>query len=217
MRTRGVLFFLFLAAWILAGGCKCEGPGISKAFDKFMGFAKGEDQTEELAARPSAYKVRSRVEGSHRSRSRIVADLEVDPGIDHATLKTVLRDACHDESIARGASVLKVVAWPGRLQRLVAPLGTGIFARDGKGWEGTGVGFEEIRVALPAPEQLRARGLAPLSDNEYLRAMTVDSMLGRGKTLDEAVKATASYHDVTAPEVHSAIQHAQDLFGKPSK
>lgn len=207
MRTRGLLFFVLLVAGILAGGCKCEGPGISKAFDKFMGFAKGEDQTEDLAVKPSAYKVRSRVEESHRSRSRVVADVEVDPGIDHATLKTVLRNACHDESIARGASVLKVVAWPGRLQRLVAPLGTGVFARDGKGWEGTGVGFEEIHVALPAR-------VSPLSEKEYLRVMTVDSMLGRGKTFDQAVKTTAGYHDVSADEVRSAIRHAQQLFGK---
>ena len=126
---RNALLLVLLTTWILSGGCKCEGPGVRKAFDKFMGFAKGQDQTGEQAKKPSAYKVRSRREESHRSRSRVTAHVEVDPGIDHATLKTVLRDACHDESIARGASVLKVVAWPGKLQRLVNPLGTGIFAQ----------------------------------------------------------------------------------------
>jgi hypothetical protein len=209
MSARGVLVSGLLFVGILAGACKCEGTGLRKAFDEFLGFARGEDQSGELAEKPAAYKVRTRREESHRSRSRVVAHIEVDPGTDPAGLKTVLRDACHDESIARGASVLKVVAWPGRLQRLVAPLGTGIFARDGKGWEGTGVGFEEINVALPA------HGRNSLTEKEYLRVMTVDSMLGRGKTLEEAVNTTASYHEVPTAEVRAAIQHAQQLFGKP--
>jgi hypothetical protein len=216
MRCRSACFFPFALLWLLSTGCKCEGPGVKKALDKFMGFAKGEDQTEDLAIKPSAYKVRSRREESHGSRSRITADVEVDPGIDHATLKTVLRDACHDDSIARGASALRVIAWPGKLQRLVNPLGTGIFARDGHGWEGTGVGFEEIHVALSTPEQLHARGLALLSEKEYLKVMTVDRMLGRGKSLEEAVQTTATYHEIPVAEVHAAIRHAQDLFGKPS-
>jgi hypothetical protein len=206
MRIRGlVLVFLLFAV-----GCKCEGPGVRKALDKFMGFAKGEDQTKELEEKPAAYKVRSRKEEAHLSRSRVTAHVEIDPGIDPAALKEVLRDACHDESIARGASVLKVIAWPGKLQRLVNPLGTAVFARDGKGWEGTGVGFEEIHVAL------RDQGISPLSEKEYLRTMTVDSMLGRGKPISEAVKTTASYHDASVDDVRAAIRKAQILFGKPS-
>lgn len=215
MKLSGLLCCVTTTALVLGGGCKCEGPGITKALDKFLGFARGKDQAPELSEKPAAYKVRARREESHRSRSRVIADVEVDPGIDHAALKAVLRDACHDESIARGASVLKVVAWPGSLQRLVAPLGTGVFARDGKGWDGAGVGFEEIQVALPSAGQLRARGLVPLSEKEYLRAMTVDSMLGRGKTIEEAVNTTAAYHEVPAAEVRAAIRHAQDLFGQP--
>jgi hypothetical protein len=206
MKIRGWLLVFLLVAC----GCKCEGPGVRKALDKFMGFAQGKDQTEEFAEEPAAYKVRSRREEAHLSRSRITAHVEVDPGIDHTALKEVLRDACHDESIARGASVLKVVAWPGKLQRLVNPLGTATFARDGKGWEGTGVGFEEIDVTLPH------RGTSPLSEKEYLRVMTVDSMLGRGKTVTEAVKTTASYHDASVDEVRDAIRKAQVLFGKPA-
>ena len=206
MKVRSFLIVFLL----VAGGCKCEGPGVRKALDKFMGFAKGEDQTMELAEKPAAYKIRSRKEEAHLSRSRVTAYVEVDPDVDHAALKEVLRDACHDESIARGASVLKVVAWPGKLQRLVKPLGTAIFARDGKGWEGTGVGFEEIDVTMPD------HGIAPLSEKEYLRVMTVDSMLGRGKTVTEAVKATASYHDASADDVRDAIRKAQILFGKPA-
>jgi hypothetical protein len=206
MRIRGLLLVFLL----VASGCKCEGPGVRKALDKFMGFAQGEDQTKEFADKPPAYQVRSRKEEAHRSRSRVTAHVEVDPDIDHASLKEVLRDACHDESIARGASVLKVIAWPGKLQRLVNPLGTATFARDGKGWEGTGVGFEEIHVALPT------RGGSPLSEKEYLRAMTVDGMLGRGKTLDQAIKTTASYHDASVDDVNAAIRKAQLLFGKPS-
>jgi hypothetical protein len=209
MRNHGAWCLVLLVA-ILSGGCKCEGPGVGKALEKFMGFAKGEDQTKDFADKPSTYTVRSRKEESHRSRSRITAHVEVDPGIDHAALKEVLRDACHDQSISGGASVLKVIAWPGKLQRLVNPLGTATFARDGKGWEGTGVGFEEIHVALPA------RGGSPLSEKEYLRAMTVDGMLGRGKTLDLAVKTTASYHDASVDDVNTAIRKAQLLFGKPS-
>jgi len=206
MKSRGLLILLLL----VAGGCKCEGSGVRKAVDKFIGFAQGEDQTRELADKPKAYRVRSRKEEAHLSRSRVTAHVEVDPDIDSASLKEVLRDACHDESIARGASVLKVIAWPGKLQRLVNPLGTATFARDGKGWEGTGVGFEEIHVALPAG------GGSPLSEKEYLRAMTVDSMLGRGKTLEQAVKSTASYHDASVDDVNAAIRKAQSLFGKPS-
>jgi len=207
MKIRGLLLVFLL----VAGGCKCEGPGVRKALDKFMGFAKGEDQAKELAEKPSAYYVRSRKEEAHLSRSRVTAHVEVAPDIDHAALKEILRDACHDESIARGASVLKVIAWPGKLQRLVNPLGTAIFARDGKGWEGTGVGFEEIDVTMPDS------GIAPLSQKEYLRVMTVDSMLGRGKTADEAVKTTASYHDSSVNDVRDAIRKAQILFGKPSE
>ena len=206
MRTRNLLLVVLLVAC----GCKCEGPGVRKALDKFMGFAQGEDQTKEFAEKPVAYKLRSRKEEAHLSRSRVVAHVEVDPGIDQAALKEALRDACHDESIARGASVLKVIAWPGKLQRLVNPLGTAIFARDGKGWEGTGVGFEEIHVGLPSG------GGLPLSEKEYLRAMTVDSMLGRGKTFDEAVNTTAKYHDASADDVRAAIRKAQTIYGKPS-
>ena len=206
MRVRGWLLVFLL----VASGCKCEGRGVRKALDKFMGFAQGEDQTKELAEKPAAYQIRSRKEEAHLSRSRVTAHVEVDPGIDPAALKEVLRDACHDESIARGASVLKVIAWPGKLQRLVNPLGTAVFARDGKGWEGTGVGFEEIHVAL------RDQGTPPLSEKEYLRAMTVDSMLGRGKPISEAVKTTASYHDASVDDVRDAIRKAQILFGKPS-
>lgn len=201
---------LLLVSLLVAGGCKCEGPGVRKALDKFMGFAQGEDQTKDLAEKPRVYQVRSRKEEAHLSRSRVTAHVEVDPAIDHAALKQALRDACHDESIARGASVLKVVAWPGKLQRLVNPLGTAVFARDGKGWEGTGVGFEEIDVTMPA------RDISPLSEKEYLRVMTVDSMLGRGKTIAEAVETTASYHDASADDVRDAISKAQLLFGKPS-
>ena len=206
MKIRGMLLVFLL----VASGCKCEGPGVKKALDKFMGFAQGKDQTQELAEKPLAYKVRSRKEEAHLSRSRVTAHVEVDPGIDPAALKEALRDACHDESIARGASVLKVIAWPGKLQRLVNPLGTATFARDGKGWEGTGVGFEEIHVVLPAGSG------PPLSEKEYLRVMTVDSMLGRGKTFDQAVETTASYHDASADDVRDAIRKAQLLFGKPS-
>lgn len=206
MRIRGLLLVFLL----VTSGCKCEGPGVRKALDKFMSFAQGEDQTKEFAEKPSAYQVRSRKEEAYHSRSRVTAHVEVDPDIDNASLKEVLRDACHDESIARGASVLKVIAWPGKLQRLVNPLGTATFARDGKGWEGTGVGFEEIHVALPA------RGGSPLSEKEYLRAMTVDSMLGRGKTIDQAIETTAKYHDASVDDVRAAIRKAQLLFGKPS-
>jgi hypothetical protein len=206
MRTRNLLFVFLLVTC----GCKCEGSGVRKAFDKFVGFAQGEDQTKEFAEKPAVYKVRSRKEEAHLSRSRVIAHIEVDPGIDHTALKEVLRDACHDQSIAGGASVLKVIAWPGNLQRLVNPLGTAIFARDGKGWEGTGVGFEEIHVGLPPG------GGSPLSEKEYLRAMTVDSMLGRGKTFDEAVNTTAKYHDASPDDVRDAILKAQTLFGKPS-
>jgi len=206
MKTRGLLLIFLL----VASGCKCEGPGVRKALDKFMSFAQGEDQTKELAERPRVYKVRSRKEEAHLSRSRVTAHVEVDPGIDLPALKEALRDACHDESIARGASVLKVVAWPGKLQRLVNPLGAAIFARDGKGWEGTGVGFEEIDIFMPA------RSIPPLSEKEYLRVMTVDSMLGRGKTIDEAVQATASYHDASIDDMSDAIRKAQVLFGKPA-
>lgn len=207
MKMRGILLVFLL----VAGGCKCEGPGVKKALDKFIGFAQGEDQTKEISEKPKAYQVRSRKEEAHLSRSRVTAHVEVDPGIDHADLKEALRDACHDESVARGASVLKVVAWPGKLQRLVNPLGTAVFARDGKGWEGTGVGFEEIDVTMPA------RDLSPLSEKEYLRVMTVDSMLGRGKTVTQAVETTASYHDASADDVRAAIRKAQLLFGKPSE
>jgi len=206
MRTHNLLLVFLLAAC----GCKCEGPGVRKAFDKFIGFAQGEDQTKEFAEKPAAYKVRSRKEEAHLSRSRVIAHIEVDPGIDHAALKEVLRDACHDQSIAGGASVIKVIAWPGKLQRLVNPLGKAIFARDGKGWEGTGVGFEEIHVGLPSG------GGSPLLEKEYLRAMTVDSMLGRGKTVSEAVETTANYHDASADDVRAAIRKAQLLFGKPA-
>jgi hypothetical protein len=206
MRVRSLLLVFLLVAC----GCKCEGPGVRKALDKFMGFAKGEDQTKEFAEKPSAYTVRSRQEEAHFSRSRVTAHVEVDPGIDRAALKEALRDACHDEAIARGASVLRIIAWPGKLQRLVNPLGTATFARDGKGWEGDGVGFEEINVTLPAGDG------PPLSEKEYLRVMTVDNMLGRGKTLEQAVKTTANYHDASVDEVNAAIRKAQSLFGKPS-
>lgn len=206
------LLCLFVAAAAM-NNCKCEAKKAKKAVEDFMGFSRGEDMTGEGQDEKPPYTLVSRTEEAVAGRSRITAVVEVDPGLDHASVNQVLRDACHDRQLQRGASVIKVIAWPGKLRRLATPLGECVFARDGNGWEGTKVGFEEIRVKLPTREKMNALGLSPMSEDEYLRVLGVENLLGRGRSRNEAVHTTAAHHEVHVQQVIMALEKAEKLWG----
>jgi hypothetical protein len=213
--TRLAVFWLLAAAWAASFGCQCEDGKARKAFDNFMGFARGDDTSESQWDKQRAYTIRRRHEAFFQGRSRAVATIEVDPGVNHDELKKILRDACHDEGLMRGVSALKVVAWPGKLRLLVSSIGEAVFARDGHGWEGSGVGFETIEVRLPTDEDLEQRELSLLTEDEYLQALGVDNMVRRNKSLEEAIGATARRHGVSSSTIRAAVEKAQRLFGRP--
>jgi hypothetical protein len=204
---------VLLVALPLLGSCKCE--KLQETVGSFIGFSKGEN-TDPLAKpeRPRDYTVRKWQEDISTGRSRALADIEVSPEIDRAQLEKVLADACHDDELLSASAVVKVTAWPGKLDRLVKPLGVAVFARDGHGWEGTRVGFEELRPNLPSPKDLQSRGLEPVTEEEYLLVLGLENGIKRGQTLDQATSATAERLGVGASEVKAALDHAQQVWGR---
>ncbi len=214
MRPSLALTIVFLAAATATNNCKCEAKKAMKAVDTFMGFSKGQDMTKEYDEVGPGYTLRHRSEEVVAGRSRITAEVEVGPGLDHATLDRVLRDACHDQRLHRGASVIRVIAWPGKLKRLGQPMGECVFARDGHGWEGTGVGFEDVRIRLPTAQKMKALGISGMTEPEYLRILGVENLLNRGKSRDQAIHQTAAHHDVHVQQVILAVEKAEKLWGK---
>jgi hypothetical protein len=206
-----LVMVLFLAS--LLNNCKCKAKKAMEALDNFVGFSQGEDFTEGADESMPAYRLKNRVEEYVTGRSRIRAEVEVDPTIDHQTLGKVLRDACHDSSIHGNCAAVKITAWPGRLRKLASPLGECVFARDGHGWEGTGVGFEEIKVFIATPAQMQELDLEGITQGEYLLLLGVENMLRQGSDQSAAIQSTASRHEVPADEVHQAIDKATKLWG----
>jgi len=217
MTRQMVLFGLILLVWA-GSGCKCNKSDFSKAVNKFKGFAQGTDYAEEaVKTRAKKYILRKKIIETHRGRERVLADIEIDPAITSKKLEKILRDACHDDDIMGRSIVIKVRAWPGKLGSLVLPIGTSVFARDGHGWEGSGVGFETILVNLPSLSKLAQSGTAPVTEDEYLRLLAVENLMRRGMSVDEAINAAADRHGQPADDVRSTILHVQKVWGKPAE
>lgn len=193
-------------ALLLTGGLGgCKGKKLVEAARDFTGFAQGSDDVmDPIKAKKAAYEVRSWKAEVVDGRQRAVADLQVDFRINRDKLKQVLRDAVHDEMVSRGSAVIKVRAWPGKLQKIAAPMGIGIFARDGRGWDGTGVGFEQLHVLIPPPDQARSRNIQQLSEAEYLMVLGVENIMRRGQELEAAQRQTADFQDVGLEDVQQA-------------
>jgi hypothetical protein len=194
-------------------GCKCEGGKIIQAAQDFMDFSEGKDKVVD-PYKPKArqeFVIRRWQEEYVGQRHRAIVDVEVSPRIGRKKLEKLLRDAVHDPALQRSTSALMVRAWPGKLQRLSAPLGIATFARDGHGWDGKGVGFEQIQVLLPDPEERRARKLDPLSEQEYLMVLGVENMVQRGDEMLPAQEATADRHGVNLATVQAACLRSAKL------
>ena len=196
-----------------AGGCKCQDNKLINAARDFIDFGSGEDRVMDpyKPEQKKVYSVRSWREENLNGRHRAVAEVEVDIRIDREKLEKVLRDAVHDNALQRSTSVVMVRAWPGKLETMAAPLGIGIFARDGHGWDGKSVGFEQIHVLLPTGRQAQDRGLQPLDESEYLMLLGVENMLKRTKDLAVAQKTTAERHGVGLERVQAACARGLKL------
>lgn len=190
----------------------CQGDKLVEAYDNFVGFSKGEENViDPRRKNKKPYQLRS-WKGEHAgSRFRALAEVSVAPGIDRKTLEKVLRNAVHDPAIHRKTAAIMVRAWPGKLERLSAPLGAGVFARDGHGWDGRGVGFEEIHLFLPTKRQTAKGGLQPLTEEELLMVLGVENVLGRGHSLEQAQQQAAEFQGVELEAVQKACLRAAKL------
>jgi hypothetical protein len=190
----------------------CQGDKLVEAYDNFVGFSKGEENViDPQRKNKKPYQLRS-WKGEHAgSRFRALAEVSVAPGIDRKSLEEVLRNAVHDPAIHRKTAVIMVRAWPGKLERLSAPLGAGVFARDGHGWDGRGVGFEEIHLFLPTKRQAAEGGLQPLTEKELLMVLGVENVLGRGHPLKQAQQQAAEFQGVELEAVQKACLRAAKL------
>ncbi len=200
MTRQMALSGLILLVWA-GSGCKCDKSDFSKAVNTFKGFAQGTDFADEaVKTRAKKYILRKKKIETHRGRERVLADIEIDPAITSKKLEKILRDACHDDDILGRSTVIKVRAWPGKLGSLVLPIGTSVFARDGHGWEGSGVGFETISVSLPSPSKLAQSGATPVTEDEYLKLLAVENLMRRGMSVDDAIRAAADRHGLPADD-----------------
>jgi hypothetical protein len=217
MRRHIWILFGLLTTLALAQACTCEPNKLmetaGKAVGDFVGFAEGDDRVIDpnRIDRKRDYTVRHWKEKFHNGRHRALVDVEVDPRIKTKALQKLLRDAIHDPLIQRSTSVVQVRAWPGTLQRLAAPMGIGIFARDGRGWDGNGVGFEQIYALIPDAQAVKARGLHPLSEKEYLVVLGVENMLKRKHPMLDAQTMTAERHDISLEVVQAACLRGAKL------
>ncbi|HOX43047.1 MAG TPA: hypothetical protein PK668_05595 [Myxococcota bacterium] len=193
---------------LLAGGCTQD---LSKAVDEFVGFSEGKTKDALKPEVKREYSLRSWEEDVREGRSRARVDVEVAPEADAEQVEGWLRDACHDDKLLRKTSVVRVRAWPGKLQALGHPYGDCTFARDGRGWNGTGVGFEEIRVFLPRASELAQAGLEPLDEETYLIVLGVDNMLKRKAAREVAVEQVAERHGIPVSRVQSALTQIEGL------
>jgi hypothetical protein len=197
-------------------GCKCNKGTVSQAFKTFQGFASGEeDYTVNTDVKPYEFRIRHRSVENVQGRERATADIEVDPAITNEKLEEILRDACHANAVLGGASAVKVRSWPGKLGKLTGPLGISVFARDGHGWDGKGVGFEQIKVLRPSFQQLASQGLSAISEDQYFQLLAVENLLTRGVSLEQAISEAAERHGLSSDDLHETIEHAQKVWGKP--
>jgi len=194
------------AALVLGAGLGgCKGEKFVEAARDFVDFGKGSDRVmDPNSAKKAKYEVRSWKEEIVNGRQRAVADIQVDFRISPEDLETVLRDAVHDDLVQRGSAAIMVRAWPGKLARIAAPMGIGIFARDGHGWDGTGVGFEQLHVLIPPAAQARSRNIQQLSEREYLMVLGVENIMRKGADLEAAQRQTAEFQGVSIDEVQKA-------------
>ncbi len=204
-------FFGVLALAGLVGACNTQ--DLSKAVGEFVDFGEGKTRDELKPVLKREYEVRTWEEDVHEGRSRARVDIEVSPAAEPEQVEGWLRDACHDEKLLRKTSAVRVRAWPGKLQSLVHPYGDCTFARDGRGWKGDGVGFEEIRVFLPAARELAAAGVEPLDEDSYLVLLGVDNLLRRKIPREEAASQVAERHGTPPARVQAILQNAEKLSG----
>ncbi len=192
--------------------CSCKADKIVGAAKDFIAFSEGQDRVmDPLSHATSGFQIR-RWKGNHiGTRYRAVVDIEVDSAIPAGKLHKLISDAIHSPQIMREASAVMVRAWPGKLEKMAAPLGVGIFARDGHGWDGKGVGFEQIFVFQPTKDQMNQKDIRPISEAEYYRVLGVEKAMDRGKDLKTAQKDVAEFQSVSVDDVSAACLHAAKI------
>ena len=213
-------FVALLSGFVLlfvTSGCKCEDSDIFKAYKTFREFSGGKDFTVDTDSTGSAYLLVKRKVENISGRERALADIEVDPWSNRAQLEAILRDACHDDRILGGASAVKVRAWPGKLRKLVTPMGTSVFARDGHGWDGKSVGFEKIDITSATSVDQAGGRTASISENDYFRVLAIENQLNSGRSLEDAIQKVASRHSESEDALRAAVQRTQGAWGKPAQ
>jgi hypothetical protein len=200
-----------LVLGLVGAGCQCPSKDLSRAVGEFLEFGQGKTKDPIKPELKREYTIRTWVEDVHEGRSRARADVEIPVEADPEQLEGWLRDACHDPKLLRNTSAVRVWAWPGKLHLLGFPYGTCTFARDGRGWDGQGVGFEDIRVFLPSGEALERAGIRSLTEEEHLILLGVDNQLRRKIPREEALAQVAERHGIPPSRVQRALENADGL------
>ena len=197
--------------WLSLPLLACLGMGcdsqLGDAFKSFSDFSSGNNPDPHGNRQAKGdWKQRRWLDKSKDGRSRAVADIEVRSDISKQDLEKLLRDACHHNDLQRSSSVIKVRAWPGSLEQLAAPLGISVFARDGHGWDGKGVGFEKIQIFMPTAEPPRP------SKAQHAMAESVQLRMGTGEVLTDAIASAAKRMGVDADDVRKAVSSIQVYY-----
>ncbi|MBN2498386.1 MAG: hypothetical protein JXR96_27595 [Deltaproteobacteria bacterium] len=192
------------ALWIAQIACDNE---LTDAFKSFSDFAEGKN-VDPVAAqgRAKAYSLRKRTSKVQQGRQRVLVDVDLPTNVSRTELEQALRDACHDDGLSQGATVIKVRAWPGQLERFGTPMGIGLFARDGHGWDGKGVGFEKIDIFLPTDLSERP------SEAEHQLAQGVESLLRRGRELDKAIGEAAATRSTSPALLRQSLLKVKTFY-----
>ncbi len=200
----GSMFAALLLGMVVVSACDSK---FGEAFNSFNQFSQGNTPGSKAPKAKTPWTIRSWQDRSAGGRSRAIADIEVATDISKKDLEKLLGDACHNNDLQRSTSVIKVRAWPGSIKTMAVPLGIGMFARDGHGWDGKGVGFEKIQIFLPKKEGPPRPKVA-----EHAMAATVEIRMSTGETLPEAMRSAAKRMSVDLDDVRKAVRRMQVFY-----
>ena len=200
----GLMLISLLLGLLVTGACDNK---FGEAFKSFNDFSQGNTPDSRGPKAKTPWTTRSWQDRSAGGRSRAIADIEVAVDISKKDLEKLLGNACHHNDLQRSTSVIKIRAWPGSIKTMAVPLGIAMFARDGHGWDGKGVGFEKIQIFLPKKEGPPRPKVA-----EHAMAATVEIRMSTGETLPEAMRSAAKRMSVDLELVRKAVTRMQVYY-----